>query len=227
MRNGVGLKQMTVIIAVALAAAVRAQERVLPLDPLTAAERETAARISDADARVREATGGAARRIYTEFIAVKGFSAQTPPPEKGEIPPTGRFAEVLYIRYDTNTGVRALVDLTSKRVLEVVSTSGRSVPINTDEVELAARLALADPRVTRLLGPQAETFRVAHAPARGGDLKANRIEGLRSLGATPADPCYEHRCIVLFFRQQNRYVHLNEVTIDLTTRQVVVRGGAR
>jgi hypothetical protein len=215
-------------IAAAMAAAARSQERRMPLDPLTPEELELAARISDADARVHEAIGGANRRIYTEFIAVKNPPTRPPlPPVKGEVPPAGRFAEVLYIRYDTNVGVRVLVDLEAKRVVDVASASGRSVPINADEVDAAARLALSDARVTRLLGPQAETFRVAHGPAMGDEAKANRIEGLRTLGATPADPCYEHRCIVLFFRQANRYIHLNEVTVDLTAKKVSLRGGAK
>jgi hypothetical protein len=214
-------------ITIALAAAVRSQDRTLPLDPLTPAEREMAASLSDADARVREAIGGESRRIYTEFIAVKSLPVQTPPRVTGETPPAGRFAEVLYIRYDTNIGVLALVDLTAKRVVDVQRTSGQSVPVNSEEVDLAARLALADARVARLLGPQAASFRVAHAPALGAELKTNRIEGLRSLGTTPADPCYQHRCIVLFFRQENRYIHLNEVTVDLTTKKVIVSGGAK
>ena len=198
----------------------------LPLDPLTQREREVATRIAQGDARVKELLGNKTRLIYTEFIAVKRGETRRPAgTAQAEEPRAGRFADILFVRYDTNVGVRVLVDLAAQRVAEVVRVSGRSVPINSDEVEVAARLALADPRVVRLLGAQANTFRVARAPATAREAGGNRIEGLRTLGAAPNDPCYEHRCIVLFFRQANRYIRLNEVVVDLTTQIVMLRGG--
>jgi hypothetical protein len=221
------VRQIAFVVALSSAAVAQAQEaRTLPLDPLTPQEHETAMRIAQADARVKELLGDRTRLIYTEFIAVKRSETPgTAARPQAEAPPAGRFADVLFIRYDTNVGVRVLVDLAAKKVSEVVRVSGRSVPINTDEVEQAARLALADERVVRLFGPQANTFRVARSPAGTLQTGENRIEGLRTLGATREDPCYEHRCIVLFFRQANRYIRLNQVVVDLTTQRVLLRGG--
>jgi hypothetical protein len=198
----------------------------LPLDPLTPAERELATRLAESDPRVKELLGSRSRRVYTEFIAVKrGEGPTTGVARPAEAPPAGRFADVLFIRYDTNVGVRVLVDLEAQRVIEVARVSGKSVPINSDEVQEAARLALADARVVRLLGDQANTFRVATGPATVRETAENRIEGLRTLGTVGGDPCSDHRCIVLFFRQANHYIRLNQVVVDLTTQRVIVQGG--
>jgi hypothetical protein len=56
-------------------------------------------------------------------------------------------------------------------------------------------------------------------------LNDNRVEGLRTLGSTPDDPCTRDRCVVLFFRTHNRYIAINQVTVDLTTRRVIVNRG--
>ena len=223
------VRPITFVLALAFVdlARVQAQEgRTLPLDPLTPQEQEAATRIAQDDARIKERLGSRTQRIYTEFIAVKrgetlGAEAKAP----AEEPPAGRFADVLLIRYDTNVGVRVLVDLAAQRVADVVRVPGRSVPISTDEVELAARLALADARVQKRLGAQASRFHVARTPATTREAGENRIEGLHTLGTTRADPCHEHRCIVLFFRQENRYIHLNQVVVDLTAQRVMLRGG--
>lgn len=192
----------------------------LPLDPLTAAERQAAARIADADGRVREFLGsGRSRRIYVEFLAPKGLVPSDPDAVGG------RYAEVVYIRYDTNSGIRALVEFANGRVVDVARVSGRAIPINGEEVEEAARIALADSRVARLLGESAGRFRVARGPASLQEVNEARIEGLRTLGSGGDDPCTEHRCIVLFFRERNRYTHLNEVVVDLNAQRAIVRGG--
>ena len=193
----------------------------LPLDPLSAEEREAATSLARADARVRELLGGGrTRQIYTDFIAVK--RARTPAEE-----PSGRYADVLFYRYDRDLGVRALVDLVARTVVDVVRVNGQSVPINNEEVEEAARLALADPRVPRLFGGAMPSFRVATRPATREDINTPRIEALRVLGTSADDPCYRHRCIVLFFRVDNRYVNINRVVVDMTTQTVQIRGGGQ
>jgi hypothetical protein len=175
--------------------------RPLPLDPLTPAEREAAARIADGDPRVRELLGGGrTRRIYVEFIAPKGLVAGADPDM-----PAGRYAEVVYVRYDTNSGVRALVEFANGRVADVARVSSRGIPINSDEVEEAARIALADSRVARLLGESAGRFHVARGPASLQEVNDARIEGLRTL------------------RERNRYTHLNEVVVDLNAQRALVR----
>lgn len=193
-------------------------QRVLPLDPLTPQERALGEEVARANGAVKEFLArGRTRMIYSEFISVKREAAQTEP--------SGRFADVLFYRYDDDAGLRALVDLTARAVLDVVPVPGHSVPLTADEVEEAARLALASTDVARLLGENAGSFRPARGPATREQLNDNRIEGLRTLGSTPADPCTRDRCVVLFFRTRNRYIAMNRVVVDLTTRRVMVNGG--
>jgi hypothetical protein len=215
----------TVVFLLALAAATaRPQGKPLPLDPLTSQERELASSVARTDTRVREFLGSRrSRQIYVDFIAVKG----TRETDARRDEPSRRYADVLFYRYEDNLGVRALVDLEARSVVDVVRVNGASVPINSEEVEEAARLALADPRVLRLFGGRMPSFRVATHPAAREEVNSDRIEGLRTLGTTSEDPCSRHRCIVLFFRSRNRYVHLNQVVVDLTSRTVQVRGGER
>jgi Cu2+-containing amine oxidase len=206
------------------AAMARPQDKPLPLDPLTAQEREVATSVARADPRIREFMGNRrARQIYVDFIAVK----ESRRPDEQNEAPEHRYAEALFYRYDDNLGLRALVDLEARKVVDIARVRGESVPINTEEVEEAARLAQADERVARLFGGKMPEFQVATQPATAEDINANRIEGLRTLGMSPKDPCQRNRCIVLFFRMQNRYVHMNQVIVDLTSRTVRVRGGAR
>lgn len=210
------------ILLTAVSATARPQEPPLPLDPLTAQERDLATRLVREDARVREALGpGRTRLVYVDFIAVKSAADSNSP---GEQPPRRR-ADALFYRYDKDIGVRALVDLERRTVVDVVRVGGDSVPINVEEVEEAARLATADPRVARLVGERLSRFRVATRSASLDDLRADRIEGLRTLGASPQDPCYRHRCVVLFFRSNNRYEFMNRVVVDLTSQKVQVREG--
>ena len=187
----------------------------LPLDPLTRAERATAEQIARSNASVREfLAGDRSRLIYAEFISVKRN------PEVAE--PSRRFADVLFYRYKDDSGLRVLVDLGAGTVADIAPVAGRSVPLASAEVEEAARLALADSDVVRLLGERAGSFRVATGPATRAQLTENRIEALRTLGTTPDDPCTRDRCLVLFFRAQNRYIAMNQVVVDLTAGRVLV-----
>jgi len=213
-----------VVTLVLTAGETKAQNAPLPLDPLTERERVLADTIARADPRVREfLEAGRSRQINVSFIAVKRAGETD---SQSDLPGR-RHAEVLFYNYDRNQGVMVLVDLRARTVADVARIPGRSVPINSDEVALAARLALADQRVVRMFGGRLPRFRVATGPATLANADSARIEGLRTLGATPADPCLLHRCIVLFFRVNNRYVQMNRVVVDVTTQQVLVREGGR
>ena len=196
-------------------------DRPLPLDPLTPRERALADTVVRADARVREfLAGGQSRLINIDFISVKlaGDSAIQ------DNVPSRRTAEALLYRYDLNQGLRVLVDVGRRTIIEVARVPGESVPINGDEVEQAARLALRDPQVVRLFGGRVPAFRVPSSPAMlAGDQP--RIEGLRTIGATRDDPCYRRRCIVLFFFVDNQYVQVNRVFVDLNSQRVFIREG--
>jgi len=192
----------------------------LPLDPLMASERAAAEQIARANPTAKEFLTGRARLIYSDFIAVKRDPKVTDP--------VGRFADVLFYRYNDDTGLRLLVDLNAATVVDVTRVNGRSVPLAAGEIEEAARLALASSEVARLLGERAGSFRVATGAATREQINDNRIEALRTLGSTPDDPCTRDRCVVLFFRSQNRYIALNQVVVDLTTSRVLVnRAGGR
>jgi hypothetical protein len=201
-----------------------AQGAPLPLDPLTSQERELGGTIARANPTVREFVGaGRSRQINVDFIGVK-TAGETD--AQSDIP-SRRHAEALFYNYDRDQGLRVLVDLTGQRVLDVVRVPGRSVPINRDEVALAARLALANARVVRLFSDRMPAFRVATRPAARAELQLPRVEGLRIVEGRRSDPCYRHRCVMLFFRVANRYVQMNRVTVDLTTQRVLVRESER
>jgi len=193
--------------------------RVLPLDPLTPAERAAGEEIARGNERVREFLAkGRTRTIYSEFIA--------PKLNRGD-EPSGRYADVLFYRYEDDAGLRVLVDLAAHAVVDIAPVAGRSVPLTAAEVEEAARLALANADVVRLLGPEAGSFRPAFAPATRETINDNRIEGLRTLGGSPDDPCTRDRCVVLFFRTHNRYIAMNRVVVDLTAQRTLVNGRNR
>ena len=205
------------------AAKIQAQDPPLPLDPLTAQERALADEVARSDSRVRDFLAGRSRNIYTDFMSIKA-------PRVTEVRadvPSRRHAEALFYNYDRREGLRALVDLSERRVVDIARVPGQSVPINAEEVAEASRLALADPRVVRLFGGRMPAFRAATGPATREDLESARIEGLRLVGAGERDPCTRNRCIMLFFRVNNRYVQMNRVSVDLTTQQVLIRGGER
>lgn len=195
--------------------AARAQqsfpERPLPLDPLTPAERERAVAIARENPRVQEFLAGRTRLIYADFLAVKDD------PRSEE--PVRRHADVLFYGYDSNTGLRALVDLEAGRVVGTARVAGNSVPITEEEIAEAAEIALGSSAVRRLLGDRTFQF------TRDRRIE-NRIGGLRTLGAGPDDPCTRGRCIELFFRTgergRNRFLFIHQVVVDLRTREVMV-----
>jgi hypothetical protein len=211
------------VILVLSAGAAKAQpDRPLPLDPLTAEERALTDTIVRADAKVREfLAGGRSRLINVDFIAVKTPRDSS---TRDEVP-SRRTAEALLYRYDTNQGIRVLVDIGRRAVMDIARIPGESVPINSDEVAQAAKIALADRRVVQLFGGRMPGFRVATGPATLEESDQPRIEGLRTIGVTPEDPCYRRRCVVLFFRVNNRYVQMNRVFVDLISQRVIIREG--
>jgi Cu2+-containing amine oxidase len=221
-----GAVSTIVVFVLGLTAAVaNAQpDRPLPLDPLTPGELARADSVVRSDVRVREfLAGGRSRLIGIEFIAVKLPRDPATPDGVQQ----RRTADALLYRYDTNQGMRALVDIGRGAVLDIASVPGESVPINRDEVAEAARIALADRRVTRLFGDRMPAFRVATGPPTREDADKPIIEGLRTVGATRKDPCYRRRCVVLFFHVNNNYVQMNRVFVDLIGERVFVDGAGR
>jgi hypothetical protein len=198
-----------------------------PLDPLTAAERKDAESVARADARVKELLGGGRTRlVYVDFIAVKRSDAGDAPdvPTKLDV---GRHAEVVFYRYDDDSGVRAVVDVLKKAVVQAERVDSAEVPLNTEELSESFALALKNDAVTSLLGADAKTFRVADVGAAAkGAAPRNIIHGLRVVATSDADSCWRHRCVQLFFRRGDVYL-IDSVVVDLTAQQSRVERGQR
>jgi len=199
--------------------AIAQQPSPMPLDPLTPDEVRVAQRVAAEDSRLREWGAGKSRLIYVQFISVKPPSAE----RQRQSEPSGRFAEVLLHIDPAGGGVRALVDLTAGRVIDAVRLPEQSVPIGQSDVELAAQIALADPAFRRLLGEQATSFHVLTGPVTRESESGNLIEGLHTIGVGPADPCSTHRCVVLLFSSNGRYLFQEQqITVDLSARKLML-----
>jgi hypothetical protein len=196
-----------------------------PLDPLTARERLLADSVARANPRIRELLGtGSVLLIDVGFVAGKPRADTRDPDAAG-----ARQAAVQYFVRDRNFGVTALVDLSKGSVLDVRRVRGSDVPLSSEEVTRAARLALADERVRKLFDGRLPAFRVERDKGQTfdtPDTAATRIDGIR-LQAPKGDKCYMRRCVALFFRVDNSYVQLGRVVVDLLNDTVMVRGGAR
>ena len=205
----------TVVRAAALAAALAPPllaQTPLPGDPLTTEETRDLVRIATEYARAKGLGG--------ELVLVAADVASDKPAgtHDREITPeqAGRLGEALFFGYEKNEGVRVLVDLARRQGVHIARIPARSVPLGREEVERAARLALADPEVVQLLGPNASRFRVVDP---GSD--ADAVEGLRLVSSE--DRCSRNRCAELFFRSGGYYIAGYRVLVDLTARTVRVQ----
>ncbi len=173
-----------------------------PLDPLTPAEREAAQQAALADSRVREVLGGERHRVVSvDFLADKG--------PNGEIV---RSAEVLLYRPDRDVGVRALVHLQPAAVVAVTPVPGQQVPLTDEDYQLANELVQRSSLVQSRFGEA---------------LQRAQIEVLRELPSDPDDPCTRHRCVFLLLRLPEGYLAGPRIVIDLTAREVRVKGEER
>ncbi len=202
--------------------AAQTPDRPRPLDPLTPRERTLADSVARADPRLRELLGiGSALLVDVAFVAGKPRRER----RDGEAD-ISRQASVQYFVRTRNAGVTALVDLAQERVLDVARVRGADVPLGEEEVARAARLAIADARVRRLFDGRIPEFRIGRATGEAVDTAATRIDGIRLLGPK-GDRCAIRRCVAIFFRVNNTYVHLGRVVVDLLSDSVIVRQGAR
>jgi len=196
-----------------------------PLDPLTPAERKVAEDVSRADSRVKELLGaGRNRLVYVDFIAIKPADASTAPDSPTKPLPIGRHAEVTFYRYDDDSGVRAIVDLQKRAVVQAARIESAEVPLNAEDLSEALALALKNDAVVSLLGADAKTFRVGDG-ARGVRPR-NIVRGLRVVATSDRDPCWQRRCVQLFFRRGDVYL-TDSVVVDLTQQQVRIERGQR
>ena len=200
-------------------------QQALPLDPLTPEEIELAARIASADPRVKKELGpGRQQLIQIQFFALKSGGDSKTRPEQKPLKP-GRYAAVLFYRYDTDEGVNVVVDLTERSIGDITRLEGKAVPLALEEIRRAFALALLNRQVRTLLGPKASEFKVAGLST--AESPQNRVEGLRVVATSPRDPCYRHRCIELHFRKREGYVPATSVMVDLSAQKVKVQKTVR
>jgi hypothetical protein len=194
-----------------------------PMDPLSPAERREAEGIAASDTRTRELLGkGKQRLVYVEFVSVKPQDAEPSSKDPKDI---GRHAEVVYYRFAGDRGVRALVDLRGRAVVDVAELDGDAVPLTQDDVSEALRLAIKDPELQRVLGATAHTYAVASP----GDARAEGqhvVRGLLIHATSDSDPCWQRRCVQMLFRSGDAYLTDN-VVVDLTQERVRVEKGLR
>jgi hypothetical protein len=191
----------------------------LPLDPLTAEEEARARQVAESDGATRELLGTGACPVYVLSIAPK----LTPSDDE----PRGRHADVLYMRRDQQFGVRALVDLSSGRVVAQDRVAARSVPIGVCDAQQALEVARGSEQLRGLLQTDAGGFRVLTGPLTRDSAQSNYVQALRHTGAGPEDPCSVNRCVYLVFNSGGRMILRDqEVLVDLTARQVrITRAG--
>lgn len=197
-------------------------QQLRPLDPVTPQEKSTAERIALADSRVQKMLGSGRRQLVSvELFAPKLSQEQDQRAAAGRDPAMHRFVELIFLRYEGETGARAIVDLTSKQVTEVTELKSEQVPMTQSDVSEAWQLAVKDERVRQQVGDQVDRFQVQPAgkPAARG---AYTVDALRLEAADESDPCAKHRCLRLFLRRGTDYLMKPIIIVDLSTREVRV-----
>ena len=188
----------------------------LPLDPLTAEERAHAERLARADGRIKEILGEAGVRLVSiEVAAIK-------PESLGDAERMARHAEVILFRPEGEVGVKVLVNLQQKSVMQVQKLNGAQVPLTSEDLHEAFELAQRHKEVERMLGSSAKGFQMQPAGARIAVPLENEVTGLRVRGKNEEDPCTRHRCVELFFRRGSDYLSEQSVVVDLTEKKVYV-----
>jgi len=186
------------------------------LDPLTAAERRSAERLATADGRVRELIATTRTRlVYVEWATDK--------PE-ADSAAASRLAEVLHYRYEDDSGVRTLVDLTRKEVRAVERVEGNVVPLAREDLDDAVKLALDNAEVKELLGEEASRYVAPVASAKKNPPYA--IRALLVHSDMESDPCFRRRCVHLFFQRRGGYL-IDSAIVDLRERRARVERGTR
>jgi hypothetical protein len=188
----------------------------LPLDPLTPEERAYAERVARADGRIKEILGETGVRLVSiEVAAIK-------PESLSDAERMARHVEVILFRPEDQVGVKVLVNLQQKSVVQVQKLNGAQVPLTADDLREAFELAQRHNEVEKMLGPSARSFQMQPPGARIAVPLENEVTGLRVRGKNEEDPCTRHRCIELFFRRGSNYLSEQSVVVDLTEKKVYV-----
>jgi Cu2+-containing amine oxidase len=195
--------------------------QVLPLDPLTAADRALAEKIAREDSRVHELLGERPQLVSIALLFLKPEHEESAVPTKPVA--IDRHAEVLFRRED-EAGVRAVVNLSKRSVVSAERVTTMELPLTAEDISQAAKLALADADLRSALGEELKSYSAA-AEAPGARIKQFAITGLRLFSKGEDDPCTKHRCVQLMFRRGRDYLSDTTVWVDLTERHVYVERG--
>jgi len=186
----------------------------LPLDPLTTQDRQLAEQIARQDSYVHDLLGDQSRLISVGLLFVKPGS----PASTDNAASIHRHAEVLFFREDTQMGVRVIVDLTNKSVISSEGIPASQVPLTSEDIRKAAKLALSVTEIQQALGEDLRGF----LAAAEGSAKGFEIDGLRLLGGSQNNLCTVDRCVRLLFRRGRDYLIKPNVWVDLTDGSVHV-----
>src|SRR6266849_4530672 len=199
--------------------------QVLALNPLTAEEKAAAERVALADSRVSELLGTGRRGLVSvDLLALKPNKEEIAAAAAGLPIQMARHAEVVFFRYEGEFGVRAVVDLSRKAVTEVSRLESEQVPLTSDDLAEAYKLALRNAEVRSALGPDAERFRVEGLQRTAGTAGGQFVvRGLRVQATEESDPCWKHRCLQLLFRRGDVYLTEPVVIVDLSRQQVMLQ----
>jgi len=195
--------------------------QVLPLDPLTPAERKFAEQIAREDSKVRELLGNRPQLISIALLFLKPEGEQVAVPTKPVA--IDRHAEVLFRRED-EAGVRAVVNLSKRSLVAAERITSMEVPLTPEDISQAAKLALEDAELRKALGDEVKGYSAA-AESPGARTQQFAITGLRLFSKGEDDPCTRHRCVQLMFRRGRDYLADTTVWVDLTERHVSVERG--
>lgn len=197
------------------------KRQVLPLDPLTPAERKLAEQIAREDSKVRELLGNRSQLISIALLFLKPEGEQVAVPTKPVA--IDRHAEVLFRRED-EAGVRAVVNLSKRSLVTADRITSMELPLTPEDISQAAKLALADPELRSALGEEIKSYAAA-AESPGTRAEQYAITGLRLFSKGEDDPCTKHRCVQLMFRRGRDYLADTTVWVDLTEHHVYVERG--
>ena len=194
------------------------------LDPLTPEEKQAAERIARSDpAVIQQLLQGRTELVYVTFFPLKPAAPGTDrDPDKLVME---RAAEVVFYRFDGDFGVRAIVNLVSKKVT-VQRLEGADVPISKQDWTDALRLALNNPEIQKALGADLDRFRrLTQFTSNAATLKQDAVRSLQISTSDPNDPCYRNRCVQLLFRKEGMYL-LDSAIVNLTTGTVRIQKGS-
>ena len=163
--------------------------------PLTAAEVERAGAIAGAELRTRGLLDARTFFVHAEMLHDKAA-------------PAARRALVLHYRYAGDTTFTSVVDLAQEgRVVDMRTDHNVPAPLSREEFAEAQRLAMADERVTGMLGPNRARL---------------IVEPLVLRAASPSDPLFGHRAVSLLFRFGTDFICPNIVIVDLSASRVLI-----